>query len=783
VQDHPAIALGGETPNPASYLIWDDQRDGATNSNIYFARRDPLSGAWSANVKVNTDSTTRNQANPAIATDSASNAYAVWDDFRAATNNQDIYYSKRSAGPGTWSTPNLKVNDDAANVAQRNPRIAGTAAGIETAVWVDLRSGQNNIYASTLAAGGSAWAANKRVTDNTAAVKDFPDVAVGADGTSYAVWQDSRNGNADVFFSSLASGGSAWAANVKISDDVGTAAQTKPRIGVDSAGNLVAAWIDARTSPAHVRVARKPAAGAWSASLDITPSPANVQSLALSVRPDGFAWAVWGDTRAGASNQDVWGSRYDPALNTWSTPVRLDDDPGTTTNQLSSAVAFGPAEVMLAWRDNRLSANGNTQARRVQVIAGMTDHFALSYDGLNRLKSVSGPVAESFTLDGPSNVTSRSGTTETYDKANRLTDDGATHNVWSDADRLTSRGTDTFIYDALDRMTSSNVGGTARSYAYNGDGLLQTRTGGVAASFLWDPSTALQREVTQGNDNIIYGLGPLYVVKADATTLTFARDGSKSVRAELNSSGGVTASFRYRAYGQTVQTSSPAPGYFGYVGQLVDPSGLLYMRSRWQDPATGRFMSRDPLVGDPRMPATLNAYAYAGANPTRFADPSGLAFKTIEDSGCDPETCAILPPKTSGSSTTTPAPGAKPVPTKAPLPTLPVVPAPMSPPPVRTEEPGWAAEPVSLDMLWHCAEGVEGTLFLGGMSLLAVGIGATLIVTAPAAAAEPLGGPIVFVGLVAGGSELIGAGMMGLAVAPILVQYSCAPLMHAVSGP
>ena len=50
-------------------------------------------------------------------------------------------------------------------------------------------------------------------------MKDFPDVAVGPDGTSYAVWQDSRNGNADIFFSSLTSGGSAWAANVTISDD------------------------------------------------------------------------------------------------------------------------------------------------------------------------------------------------------------------------------------------------------------------------------------------------------------------------------------------------------------------------------------------------------------------------------------------------------------------------------------------------------------------------------------------------------------------------------------
>src|SRR5207249_11613889 len=156
--------------------------------------------------------------------------------------------------------------------------------------------------------------------------------------------EDSRTGNADIYFSTPTSGGSAWAANVKISDDPGSTAQTRARIGVDSAGNLIATWIDARTTPARVRAARKPAGGSWSASIEISPSPANAQSLALSVRADGYAWAVWGDTRAGASNQDIWGSRYDPYLGTWSPPLRLDDDPGTTTNQFSPTVAFSAAE-------------------------------------------------------------------------------------------------------------------------------------------------------------------------------------------------------------------------------------------------------------------------------------------------------------------------------------------------------------------------------------------------------------------------------------------------------
>jgi YD repeat-containing protein len=110
-------------------------------------------------------------------------------------------------------------------------------------------------------------------------------------------------------------------------------------------------------------------------------------------------------------------------------------------------------------------------------VPGLVDHFTLTYDGLNRLEEITGPVAERFSLDGPSNVTTRTNPshTYTYDQANRQTSDGSQSYTWSNADRLTSKGADTFGYDPLDRMTSSAVAGSARTYTYNGDGLLQSR--------------------------------------------------------------------------------------------------------------------------------------------------------------------------------------------------------------------------------------------------------------------------------------------------------------------
>jgi hypothetical protein len=61
----------------------------------------------------------------------------------------------------------------------------------------------------------------------------------------------------DIYFSNLPRA-SAWTANVKVSDDPGTAIQRLPRIAVDATGNLTAVRLEDRTSPAKLRMNRLP---------------------------------------------------------------------------------------------------------------------------------------------------------------------------------------------------------------------------------------------------------------------------------------------------------------------------------------------------------------------------------------------------------------------------------------------------------------------------------------------------------------------------------------------
>ncbi len=52
--------------------------------------------------------------------------------------------------------------------------------------------------------------------------------------------------------------------------------------------------------------------------------------------------------------------------------------------------------------------------------------------------------------------------------------------------------------------------------------------------------------------------------------------------------------------------------------------GLYYLRHRYYNPATGRFLSRDSKDGKSVDPQSLHKYLYAGGDPVNRIDPRGL---------------------------------------------------------------------------------------------------------------------------------------------------------------
>jgi RHS repeat-associated protein len=73
----------------------------------------------------------------------------------------------------------------------------------------------------------------------------------------------------------------------------------------------------------------------------------------------------------------------------------------------------------------------------------------------------------------------------------------------------------------------------------------------------------------------------------------------------------------------------------GFTGEQRDAeSGLVSLRARYLDPATGRFLTKDPSPGGAADPASQQPYPYAHNAPTALTDPGGMSpFASLGGAG------------------------------------------------------------------------------------------------------------------------------------------------------
>lgn len=132
--------------------------------------------------------------------------------------------------------------------------------------------------------------------------------------------------------------------------------------------------------------------------------------------------------------------------------------------------------------------------------------------------------------------------------------------------------------------------------------------------------------------------------EAEAVTYSHA-DHLGSAAATTDRLGALTEEIAYFPFGEIRNRYSPTSGSssaeYTFTGKEIDmESGLSYLGARFYDPVLGRFLSVDPLLGNPSalepgqresfllQPQKHNLYSYVLNDPLKYVDPDGLDNRT-----------------------------------------------------------------------------------------------------------------------------------------------------------
>lgn len=111
----------------------------------------------------------------------------------------------------------------------------------------------------------------------------------------------------------------------------------------------------------------------------------------------------------------------------------------------------------------------------------------------------------------------------------------------------------------------------------------------------------------------------------DGNTSYYLYDGYSGVRQLTNASGTVSDSYTYDSYGALIERTGNTTNDYLYRGEKTDSNtGLQYLRARYYDTNTGRFLSTDPFEGLQEDPISRHRYIYGNDDGVTYSDPTGL---------------------------------------------------------------------------------------------------------------------------------------------------------------
>ena len=332
------------------FLVWEDTPDG--DSDIYAQWVDASSTKrWGSSGRV-VSGASANQKKPALALDGAGGLYVAWhDELSGDVLGQHIDATGTLLGPAGG----FAICD--ASGVQSDIQLVSDGAGGVIAAWKDTRNSSTDIYAQRIGPDRQRlWALTGVAISTADGTQSFFTLNADLAGGAYAVWQDGRDADDDIYAQRIHADGTVqWALDGRA---ICTAVdrQESPSADVNSTG-LVITWTDHRSGvpDIYAQLLNGDGDALWTADglAVCTADGHQIRSRVLTHDTDTY-FIAWSDFRDG---YDIFAQKINGSgeIQWPSTGLSVTESTGLCYYQ--EMALDGEGGLWLMWNDNLLDAD------------------------------------------------------------------------------------------------------------------------------------------------------------------------------------------------------------------------------------------------------------------------------------------------------------------------------------------------------------------------------------------------------------------------------------------
>lgn len=316
------------------HAVWYDYRDGS--GDIYYQRSTDNGTNWGSDARLT--AVGDSSETPAVAA-AGQMVHVVW------ANNTDLQvrYRRSTDGGANWGDVNLLT---VGSTYTLYPSLAARGNNVH-AVWIDARPATSylpEVYYRRSTDDGATWQSDIRLSTGQHSTRQ-PAIATSGDFV-HVVWDDGRHGpNAEIYYRRSTDCGATWDPETRLTHADGSSGN-----GVVAASGqyVYAVWDDDRDGNWEIYYNRSTDRGAtWSADTRLTNDAADSYFASIAAAGN-YVHITWEDARA--NDLEEWYKRSTDYGQTWGEDTRLTNSDGHSSY---STVSVSGAAVHVLWHDNR----------------------------------------------------------------------------------------------------------------------------------------------------------------------------------------------------------------------------------------------------------------------------------------------------------------------------------------------------------------------------------------------------------------------------------------------